>query len=384
MDNNLILNSTIFRYEPIYKPKWYNRWTFRVLIIISLILLGVLIPSIAWAHPEWPDFLTKPFTCVMAALNGSLIESVNVNFESMFKTYSQQSVDTGGMLTAAWDDLFKSGTGLHDLFVNISNGAVKPIAGGVLSCVFLMQFIKMAGKSDANGAIPYFKEMIVMFVLLAIFTFLVAHADEICGLIYSLINTICKAIASSGALPDNPTQDFIWVGKGAGSWESGWGTAEGRDLVAAANTGVLILLLISTMLGGGIAWLVSIIAILMIYMRSFQLYLYAAFAPIPFSVLGFEETRNWGVGFFKSFAAVALAGAIMMFAIAVFPMLFAAILGGNDITQPIMMVEQLNTGAWFSEMGTAMAMIGKIFAGFILLAISLIKSGGWARDVLGG
>ena len=34
----------------------------------------------------------------------------------------------------------------------------------------------------------------------------------------------------------------------------------------------------------------------MCYVRAWQIYIYAAFSPIPISLLGFEETRQMGIG----------------------------------------------------------------------------------------
>lgn len=39
--------------------------------------------------------------------------------------------------------------------------------------------------------------------------------------------------------------------------------------------------------------------------RSVQLYVYAAFSPIPISLLGFDETKQIGIGYLKNFAAAA-------------------------------------------------------------------------------
>ena len=38
----------------------------------------------------------------------------------------------------------------------------------------------------------------------------------------------------------------------------------------------------------------------MCYMRAMQLYVMAAFSPLPFALLGFDETKNYGVSFCKN------------------------------------------------------------------------------------
>ena len=73
----------------------------------------------------------------------------------------------------------------------------------------------------------------------------------------------------------------------------------------------------------------------MCYVRAWQIYIYAAFSPIPISLLGFEETRQMGIGFLKNFASVCLAGAILLFLFVAYPFVLAgsvsSLSAGNDI-----------------------------------------------------
>ena len=49
-------------------------------------------------------------------------------------------------------------------------------------------------------------------------------------------------------------------------------------------------------------------------------------SAIPVSLLGFDETRQMGIGFLKNFAAACLAGAVMMFLFVAYPYVIAGLL----------------------------------------------------------
>lgn len=55
---------------------------------------------------------------------------------------------------------------------------------------------------------------------------------------------------------------------------------------------MLLIISVIILIGGLVAWAASLVVVVMVFARAVQLYLYAAFSPIPFSLLGFDETRN--------------------------------------------------------------------------------------------
>lgn len=58
--------------------------------------------------------------------------------------------------------------------------------------------------------------------------------------------------------------------------------------------------------------------------RTIQIYVLAAFSPIPLSLMALDETRQMGVDYLKNFAAVCLAGVIILVLLVSFPI----VLGG--------------------------------------------------------
>jgi hypothetical protein len=125
-----------------------------------------------------------------------------------------------------------------------------------------------------------------------------------------------------------------------------------------------------------VSWLVVIVAyvvaLVVTWARAIQIYVMAAFSPIPLSLMALDETRQMGVGYLKSFAAVCLAGIIILVLLVSFPI----VLGGLDAaTVGAPVVDSIVGGLSYALQYLAMC---------ILLILSLVKSGSWARDIMGG
>ena len=77
-----------------------------------------------------------------------------------------------------------------------------------------------------------------------------------------------------------------------------------------------------------ISWVVVlaayVVALVVCWARALQLYIMAAFAPIPLAFLGMDATRQIGLGYLKSFGAVCIAGVIILVLLISFPL----VLGG--------------------------------------------------------
>ena len=112
-----------------------------------------------------------------------------------------------------------------------------------------------------------------------------------------------------------------------------------------------------------------VIAWVMAAARAIQIYILAAFSPIPISLLGFEQTRSMGINFLKNFAAACLAGTIMAFLLTIMPKLCATYIHVGDIV----IDGTVSILPFIAPFGLP-----------ILLIIGVVKSGAWARDLFGG
>lgn len=125
-----------------------------------------------------------------------------------------------------------------------------------------------------------------------------------------------------------------------------------------------------------VSWLVVIVAyvvaLVVSWARAIQIYIMAAFSPIPLALTSLDETRQMGVGYLKNFTAVCLAGVIILVLLVSFPI----VLGGlNAASAGVPVVDSIVGGLSYALQYLAMC---------VLLILSLVKSGSWARDIMGG
>lgn len=99
---------------------------------------------------------------------------------------------------------------------------------------------------------------------------------------------------------------------------------------------------------------------------------------IPISLLGFEETKQIGIGYLKNFAAAALAGVVMVLILYLYPHLVTALAvsGGLGKAEMLGLAQGVET---FDSFGV----IIKTIAVLITTMMGLVKSGSWAKEILG-
>lgn len=288
-------------------------------------------------------------------VSGMVRDVVN-GFLGGFMTFIK-SINAETVLTAPWTDMLGSGgTTVYTLATEVHNALVKPLAHSILALVMLVQLVKISEKMDSSGTMPALKEIVFLAVFFVIFTWLINSSAGLCEAVYNEINSITKAITSDAVVPSYDIS------------------------VADDVTGLDVL--IPLVLFGLFSWLVAMVAyvvsLLMGYARALQLYVMMAFSPVPFALLGFDETRSMGVGFCKNFVAVCIAGAIMVFLMVCFPLILAGVMSDGSTTTSIS-----SAGSAGDVWGVILAPL-KLIALCLLLVLGLMKSGAWARDILGG
>lgn len=291
---------------------------------------------------------------INAWICGVLRDTCNWIFNSQVDMLRGIGVD--GVLSADFTQMLGSAGSvtMYDVVRAVWQNAILPIGCGVLSFVFTVQLIKVSQRMDGNASMPGVKEVVFLLVFFAVFLFLVQNSFEIMQGIYGIAKI---AISRTAGL---------------------FGTGGELDLstVSIATTDDDVAALLAMLVIALISWVVVIVAyvvaLVVSWARALQIYIMAAFAPIPISLLALDETRQMGVGYLKNFAAVCLAGVIILVLLVSFPI----VLGGlNAATVGVPVVDSVVGGLSYALQYLAMC---------ILLIISLVKSGSWARDVMGG
>lgn len=320
-------------------------------------LFAVALFSTVLATPahaaEWWDIAGN----VIESINNAVAGWIRSGCEALLDSYlgAMSTVGQESFLTGSFETLFGSGLGdtsVWDIINSIHQSMIVPFGESILALVMLVQVVKISQRIDATATFPAVKEIVVLAVIYVILHWLIAHSVDLCAAIFDEFNRITAALYDSG-LANVPN---ITVPE---------------DL---NDIGFLILLFFMSLVLFGVSLIAVLIVWVMSAARAIQIYILAAFSPIPLSLLGFEETRSMGVGFFKNFAAVCLAGAIMAFTITIFPIMASSSLAS------------INGFFIVNEAGATLSILPLVaLLGLpILLIISIVKSGAWARDLLGG
>lgn len=312
-------------------------------LLLATVLLGT--PDLAFAAiaDDINDWLC-----------GLLRDTCNWIFNSQIDML--KSIGTDGVLSASFTQMLGSAGSvtMHDVVHGVWEVAILPIGCGVLSFVFTVQLIKVSQRMDGNAAMPGVKEVVFLLVFFGVFLFLVQNSFAIMQAIYEVAKLAIDRVA--GLFGAGSKIDLTAV------------SITTTDNDVAAMLAMLVVALVS--------WLVVIaayvVALVVSWARAIQIYIMAAFSPIPLSLMALDETRQMGVGYLKNFASVCLAGIIILVLLVSFPI----VLGGlNAASAGVPVVDSMIGGLSYALQYLAMC---------ILLILSLVKSGSWARDIMGG
>lgn len=291
---------------------------------------------------------------INAWLCGILRDTCNWIFNSQADML--KSIGAEGVLSSGFEQMLGSaGTvTMYDLVRGVWEHAILPIGCGMLSFVFTVQLIKVSQRMDGNASMPGVKEVVFMLVFFAAFLFLIQNSFDLMAAIYEVVKLAI----------DRVTALF------------GSGMPLDLSAVSITTTDDDVAALIAMLVVALVSWLVVIIAyvvaLVVSWARAIQIYVMAAFSPIPLALASLDETRQMGVGYLKNFVAVCLAGVIILVLLVSFPI----VLGGlNAASAGVPVVDSIVGGLSYALQYLAMC---------VLLILSLVKSGSWARDVMGG
>ena len=312
----------------------------------AIMLSALLVPQLA-------------FAAIADDINSWLCDTLrgvcNWIFESQVQVLA--SIGTEGVLSADFTQMLGSaGTvTMYDIVRGVWENAILPIGCGVLSFVFTVQLIKISQRMDGSQAMPAVREVVALLVFFAVFLFLLQHSFELMQAVYEVTRyAITKVTGLFG---------------GGGRLD--------LNAVSIVTTDDDVAALVAMLLVAVVSWMAVVaayvVALVVSWARAIQVYLMAAFSPIPLSLLALDETRQMGVGYIRNFVSVCLAGIVILVILVSFPIVLA---GLNAVSA--------GTGTPVDGVVGGLSYALQYLAMCILLILSLIKSGTWARDVMGG
>ena len=272
-----------------------------------------------------------------------LIDSIMASFTGMYDTINQKVGEIAGQVGQT-PEAFNSG--VFSMIRNLSETAVLPIAGMILTFVMCYELISMITEKNNMHEFDTFnlyKWIFKTFVAVYILT----HTFDIVMGVFELGQSVVNR--SAGII--------------SGSLNVGAGTAMDalRAEMEAMGVWELIGLWFEMSIIGLCLQAISICIFLIIFGRMLEIYLTVSIAPIPLATMVNREWGQMGNNYLKSLFALAFQGFLIMVCVAIYAVLVQSIPTASSIHEAI----------W----GTA---------GYtILLCFTLFKTGSLSKALFG-
>lgn len=230
---------------------------------------------------------------------------------------------------------------------------IKPVCYTILAIVFGIQTIKILQQPDNPvGGVPYIEKFGWMWIKFALLKLLMDDSMDISVAIFNLFAKMGQDIATSsnsflGALDAQTVTDTVKT-----TLQSSFGNTE----LAGMMVNTIFLLIADIAL-----WIVLVLVYISVYGRWLQVFIYLPFAPLFFSFLGEDETKQMFWSYIRSIAGAGLAMIITI-------ILVKAV--------PAIMMACITTDRTLAGVGV----IGSV----VLVGWSCMHAGQWAHDMIGG
>lgn len=269
-----------------------------------------------------------------------LLGGIQANLESMF-------LDINDKVGAVATDVGKTPMGWNgDVFAfikSINDSVIIPIAGLIITAVLCIELINMVMQKNNmhdTDTFEFFKYIIKMWIAV----WLVSHAFEFSMAVFDVAQHM--------------------VNKAAGVINTS-ATVSGDQIVAMMDTlkekglGELVMILFETSLIKVAIEVISIVIMLVVYGRMFEIYVYSSVSAIPFATMGNKEWGQIGTNYIKGLFALGLQGLFLMVCLGIYAVLVKTI-----------KITDIHT--------STMTILGYA----VLLGLMMLKSGTLAKSVL--
>ncbi|MCK6130177.1 VirB6/TrbL-like conjugal transfer protein, CD1112 family [Parvimonas micra] len=269
-----------------------------------------------------------------------LLGGIQANLESMF-------LDINDKVGAVATDVGKTPMGWNgDVFAfikSINDSVIIPIAGLIITAVLCIELINMVMQKNNmhdTDTFEFFKYIIKMWIAV----WLVSHAFEFSMAVFDVAQHM--------------------VNKAAGVINTS-ATVSGDQIVAMMDTlkekglGELVMILFETSLIKVAIQVISVVIMLVVYGRMFEIYVYSSVSAIPFATMGNKEWGQIGTNYIKGLFALGLQGLFLMVCLGIYTVLVKTI-----------KITDIHT--------STMTILGYA----VLLGLMMLKSGTLAKSIL--
>jgi len=269
-----------------------------------------------------------------------LLGGIKANLESMF-------LDINNQVNSVAADVGKTPMGwngeVFSFIKNINDSVIIPIAGLIITAVLCIELINMVMQKNNmhdTDTFEFFKYIIKMWIAV----WLVSHAFEFSMAVFdvaqSMVNKAAGVINTSATVSGDQIVQMV-------------------DPLKDKGLGELLMILFEISLVKVAIQAISVVIMLVVYGRMFEIYVYSSVSAIPFATMGNKEWGQIGTNYIKGLFALGLQGLILMVCLGIYAVLVKTI-NFTDIHTSIFMV-----------LGYA-----------VLLGLMMLKSGTLAKSVM--
>lgn len=269
-----------------------------------------------------------------------LLGGIQANLESMF-------IDINDKVGAVATDIGKTPMGWNSEVFNfiksINDSVIIPIAGLIITAVLCIELINMVMQKNNmhdTDTFEFFKYMIKMWIAV----WLVSHAFTFSMAVFDvaqhLVNQAAGVINTSATVSGDQIVQMVEGLKDKG-------------------LGELVMILFETSLVKVAIQAMSVVIMLVVYGRMFEIYVYCSVSAIPFATIGNKEWGQIGTNYIKGLFAIGLQGLFLIICLGIYAVLVKTI-KITDIHASTFMI-----------LGYA-----------LLLGLMMLKSGTLAKSVL--
>ncbi|WP_302792783.1 VirB6/TrbL-like conjugal transfer protein, CD1112 family [Dialister invisus] len=269
-----------------------------------------------------------------------LLGGIQANLESMF-------IDINDKVGAVATDIGKTPMGWNSEVFNfiksINDSVIIPIAGLIITAVLCIELINMVMQKNNmhdTDTFEFFKYMIKMWLAV----WLVSHAFTFSMAVFDvaqhLVNQAAGVINTSATVSGDQIVQMVEGLKDKG-------------------LGELVMILFETSLVKVAIQVMSVVIMLVVYGRMFEIYVYCSVSAIPFATMGNKEWGQIGTNYIKGLFAIGLQGLFLIICLGIYAVLVKTI-KITDIHASTFMI-----------LGYA-----------LLLGLMMLKSGTLAKSVL--
>ena len=269
-----------------------------------------------------------------------LLGGIQANLESMF-------LDINDKVGAIATDVGKTPMGwngqVFSFIKSINDSVIIPIAGLIITAVLCIELINMVMQKNNmhdTDTFDFFKYIIKMWIAV----WLVSHAFEFSMAVFDvaqhMVNKAAGVINTSATVSGNQIVAMI-------------------DSLKDKGLGELVMILFETSLIKVAIQVISIVIMLVVYGRMFEIYVYSSVSAIPFATMGNKEWGQIGTNYIKGLFAIGLQGLFLMVCLGIYAVLVKTI-----------KITDIHTST-FTILGYA-----------VLLGLMMLKSGTLAKSIL--